>query len=1180
MAINIPSGANVPSLGQSNRFLEDQLKQQVPVVPSLDVTDESIAARQANAMGEIPQNMQSTGSVPAVGYQGEEEDYPSFAASGVKAPTYEPSPFSDVMEGMPSRLMDIRGNEITDPEAIQQMYEEERSRQANLMKPLNKDWTSIKELRDAFPDSAKPTQAGIIQRASKAIGETLADTTVTLRDSNSPTAVQLSAMTRLKSGLNTSTASTANVVNMAGILMSPMISGAASQGNGSVAASEEASDVDFGYDSINDLLRDDGEGPVEMTAVDGAMPRASVAKTYGRLMKKLAQGSALDANNQPLDPSTMPRQDISTEEAGEIGLQAEIDAGHLVEDVSPEGIELVRMAPGFGHERYVTSRAMGKEMNAAMAGQKQRVPVSSKGNLVGASRNIRTGDKKKHKFKNTPEMDETKRIVGSIAKHVGAGKAVIGSLYVNQLLNQLSDPNRSTPLNVLHLFKISQKDANDAYNMFGDDYFMPNSKVPVKELTPEAKSIKDKVADLLKERTDHLNEVALGQAYFTPAWEDYSTHRVYLDPRFNAQRNKYTRAVESFVSPSFQLDPTTEYHTKGVNRETANKFWERIGELSKNKNANLSAKEKELSFLATLGRVLDVGSKVGMKTEQMVFPEMLSLVTPDFIHEAAFIGDALKSIVPTNKGDLLKGFDKIEFGLLEPVQQKALAKVADLATGIGDRETWGYVLQAYVDAADYVNAKRNGTGFNPKVTIAIDANSAGLMFLASDIGNFDILSRVGLIWEYLSDAEFQDTMPEGDPRRYFTDVAKEQSISTTFGPDKVDTSALWKEKLDQFGGIGVKGAGQFNKEFAKKTLLTTGYGKSSAFHVDEARAFLKEYPEFATEMLESAEYNGDSTKLVHDLNDILKNTVRTALQEWQFTTPKKTVATLQMFNRVPHPIGKFGEELSFGRFGSIESGKSVEIKNKNKSKARKINTSITVFDPMAPAKRKGTTDEFGNEVIPGPGTAAINQVGPAFGQYRESVMLSIAARHFNEGKQPADMVPFTPVFDNLILNSQSYPLMLHAINNIALPQVLDWDMVDAFVKDFEKQFGEAVNEVRALGGEVSIGDKGTYKGFLQTLDREYEYFGTELTPREKAFKEFLESDKSGWKPKADRPDQYYISDAQFINTVKQFMNYKHLIFDLKRWNGVTDKTDYKSARKRANSEMHRLAKAGRIYNVT
>lgn len=1180
MPINIPSGAGVPSLNLGNKFLEDQINQQKPVVPSLDITDEAIAARQANAMGEIPQNTQSTGSVGYVPEMGYEEEPQSFAAPGMKAPTYEPSPFSDVMEGLPNKLMDISGNEITDPDVIRNMYEQERSRQAALMKPLNKDWTTIRELRDAFPDSAKPTQAGVIQRASKAIGEALADTTVTLRDSTSPTAVQLSAMTRLKQGLNTSTSSTANVVNMAGILMSPMISGAASQGTGTIASNTEANDVDYGYDSINDLLRDDGEGPVDMTAIEGAIPRTSAAKSYGRLIKKMARGAAIDANNQPIDPSTMPTQDISTEEAGEIGIQADIDAGHLVEDVSADGVELIRMAPGFGHERYMTSRAMGKELNSSMAGQKQRVPVTPKGNLVGASRNIRTGDKKKHKFKNTPEMDETKRIVGSIYKHIGAGKAFIGSLFLNRLISQLANPNDQSGLDVLHLFKIGHKEASDAYNMFGEDYFLPGSKVKVRDLTPDAKSIKDKVTDLLKERDDHINEIGLGQSYVTPAWEDYSTHRVYLDPRFNAQRNKYTRAVESFVSPSFQMDPSTEYHTKGVTRETANKFWERIGELAKNKNSNLSAKELELSFLATLGRVLDVGSQVGMKTEQMVFPEMLSLVTPAFIHEAAFIGDILKSVVPTTKGDLINNIKSVDFSKLNPAQQKALAKVGDLATGIGDRETWGYVLQAYVDAADYVNAKRNNTGFNPKVTVAIDANSAGLMFLASDIGNFDILSRVGLVWEYLSDAEFQDTMPEGDPRRYFTDVAKEQSIATTFGPDKVDIAALWREKLDQFGGVGVKGAGQFNKEFAKKTLLTTGYGKSSAFHVDEAREFLKEYPEFANEMLSSGEYNGDSTKLVHDLNGILKNTVRTALQEWQFTTPKKTVAALQMFNRVPHPIGMLQEELSFGRFGSIESGKSVEIKNKNKSKARKINTSITVFDPMSPAKRKGTTDEFGNEVIPGPGTAAINQVGPAFGQYRESIMLSLSARHFNDGKEPSEMVPFTPVFDNLILNSRAYPLMLYTINNIALPKVLDWDMVDAFIKDFKKQFAEAVTEVRALGGEVSVGDKGVYKGFLQTLDREYGYLDGDLTPRQKAFKQFLESEKSGWKPKSTRPDQYYISDAQFINTVKQFMNYKHLIFELDRWGGTTSKTDYKAARERAIREVHKQAKAGRIYNVT
>jgi len=785
MAINIPSGASVPALGLGNRFLEDQIKQQQPVVPSLDLTEQVFGARQANAMADIPENTQSAASVGYVPEMGYDEEAQSFAAPGVKAPEYTPSPFSDVMEGMPTKLMDARGNEITDPDVIRNMYEQERSNQASLMQPLNKDWTTISELRDAFPDAAKPTQAGTIQRASKMIGETLADTTVTLRDDTSPTAVQLSAMTRLKQGLNTSTASTANVVNMAGILISPMLSGAASAGSGPVMSNAEATDVDYGYDSINDLLRDDGEGSVDMTAIEGGMSRDSVSKYYGRLMKKLARGSSVNENNQPIDPSTMPQQDISTEEAGAIAVQAEIDAGHLVEDVTEDGTEIVRLAPGFGHERYMTSRAMGKSMNTAMAGQKQRVPVTSKGEMVGAARNVRTGDKKKNKFKATPEMAETKRIVGSIYKHIGAGKGYIGSLFLNRLMQQLSNPASSEGLDVLHLFKISSKDANDAFNAYGEDYFKPNSKVKVRELSPEAKAIKDKVTDLIKERDDHINEIALGQPYVTPAWEDYATHRVYLDPRFNAQRNKYTRAAESFVSPTFQLDQSSQYHTQGITRETANNFWNRIGEMAKAKNTNLSPKELELSFLGTLGRVLDVGSQVGMKTEQMLFPEMLSLVTPAFIQEAGFIGSILKSIVPTTKGELLNNIATVDFTKLDPSQQKALAKVGDLATGKGDRETWGYVLQAYVDAADYLEAKRNNTGFNPKVTVAIDANSAGLMFLASDIGDFDILSRVGMVWEYLGDAEFQDTMPEGDPRRYFTDVAKAQSIDLNFGPESL-----------------------------------------------------------------------------------------------------------------------------------------------------------------------------------------------------------------------------------------------------------------------------------------------------------------------------------------------------------------------------------------------------------
>jgi hypothetical protein len=289
-----------------------------------------------------------------------------------------------------------------------------------------------------------------------------------------------------------------------------------------------------------------------------------------------------------------------------------------------------------------------------------------------------------------------------------------------------------------------------------------------------------------------------------------------------------------------------------------------------------------------------------------------------------------------------------------------------------------------------------------------------------------------------------------------------------------------------------------------------------------------------------------------------------------------------MFNRVPHPIGSFNEELSFGRFGSVETGTTIQIQNSTISNKRRIKDSIVKFDPLSAAKRKGTLNEQGEEVIPGPGTAAINQVGPAFGQYRESVMLSDAIRHFNEGKAPAEMLPFTPVFDNLILNSKSYPLMLYTINNISLPKVLEWNMVEKFVEDFQKQSREAYAQLESLGGQVSVGDKGQYKGFLITLDREYGYIkdSEQLTPRQKQFKEFLESEKSGWRPPESRPDQYFISLGQFKNTFGHFLMYKNLPNDIKKWNGVTDKTNYKGARERALKDVKNKARVGQIYGVT
>jgi hypothetical protein len=492
-----------------------------------------------------------------------------------------------------------------------------------------------------------------------------------------------------------------------------------------------------------------------------------------------------------------------------------------------------------------------------------------------------------------------------------------------------------------------------------------------------------------------------------------------------------------------------------------------------------------------------------------------------------------------------------------------------------DRETWGYVLQAYVDASNYLDAKKNNKPFLPKGTVAIDMNSAGRAFLAMDIGEMNVIERVGLLWESADrDGVFDDTQPEGNPRTYFVDVAKKQSIDKAFGLDQREKALKFKELLNKYESRS------FNKSLAKKVLLTTDYGKPLAYHLEEARAFLKDHPDFSNELV--SYYDGNTEAAIKDINEIFKFTLKDVVSEWQFVLPKKMVKVLQMLGRVPHPEGLYGEKMSLGNMTPVETGTTVTIGSG--ANERKVKLTRAMFNPLAAAKPK--TFEDGTVWEPGEGTAAINQIGPLLGQYRESALVIDTMNYINGGKDPAKMMYMLPVFDNFITDATSYPYVLYTANNIIAPKIFDWDIQKPFKDDFEKQLREAFADIQKQG-EIVIDSRSPYRGLFVTLDREYGYIqdSKNLSQAQKEFKEVLENPKSGYVKPSERSGATVLTPAQVTLLVKAAIVY----FDISGQRAAKSNNEGGlnswinrglEKKRKAMEKIKQLAKRGMIYFMT
>jgi hypothetical protein len=1114
-----------------NTQMQDQLRGLGVALPTLpDPVDMGVPPMETPQSGVpmLPQRQQQDVQDYMVPPAGQQEQQPMDEQFSQSPPT--PLDVGNEQWDMP----DLKGN-IIDRGVAAKMHQEEKARQAAYATGIRANYENAQQLESMLPKSINSSNSGKILEASRGLGDALNNTRYTIQsDETGAMPVQdTSALTQVGQSLQRSPVEVANLASMSLSMAMPVVSGATKKDGATAIDSNK--EVDEMLSWGNDIPGVE-TAPVQSLSMHGGVPTDTLAAILGNNAMKIHQMGNVDAQGNALPPKPVG---IKTKELGTTLMQAAIDAGYLF-TTKVDGVEIARINPISGMEFYKASRAMSREIVDAGRGRPQTVPASSSGSYIGGAATIRSGNKMGKVNASVPkEITELLRIEGSIPFTVSPVKTYLEALFVNQA--------------VTAMFPSAGMDTLEAAKNH------PRGKVgqPIKGLTSTLKLmgvsesdmatpkvLKQKATVLTKLVGYHAELVGAGTPVYNTRWTDPTVYRTYVDNEYlNVQRDMNSRAVAGAVVVPRYVNKTA-LHT-GVTPAQSQRIYDGIANKAMNKDTTLTPEQQEYSWLALFGKTMEVGDKIGRDTDSLLIPDLVTLVTPAVLAEAAEVGRVLRSIMPSSKSQIVAAADmRALFDQSIQLNPEQLAVLNNLISS-STKKNWGYKVQAYLDAANYLDAKVNGTAFSPRLTNEIDMSSAGRTFAAMDTGNLDVLSRTGILYAESVDP-MTDTVPEGNPRFFFYQNMIDQGIDKAFTTDKKELADAWRTLLTQFKSPEIA-------EDVKHVLMTTDYGMPASYHQSRARKFIEKNPELAEKLMPL--YDGNKGDIVNDLNNLFKVTLLATTNELQTQLPKDMVATLAMVGRLPMPKGIFGETMSVGGFIYKGDGTYTVLRSGDGSE-RVIEGTRRVASPAAAAKPKMIEKEnhdgsISHELFtPGPGTAAKNQIGPVLGQYRESALMQRIQEHFNGGKKPNEMSFITGVHDNVILNADSF-VQVHAVaNNLLLPDVLDFSLPEALAADLYKQVPEAMAEI---GKEKTIylNKDSKYYGALVTMDTAYSYNksriedGLFVQPHMKEYIKWLESPASGYiPPSADRPETFEMTPAQLVMNIKQYMN--HHLFS---WQG-------------------------------
>jgi hypothetical protein len=1099
-----PGSAIPPALEQGRAAAEEAPFPGSTIPPALEP-----AAEQGQAEATTP----TTTAEDTVGENRLADDAQQASNLGYDPSTREGAPFADAARSSFDAQGGVdRVGRPTTPDELADSVKDDRERDKKAAGIFGMNWRDQRELQDATYGKVTTDDTFAIKEASLHMAQQLAKTTITETTARGP--VTSNAFEKIKDSYGVTPTQLENTLAVAASLVLPIISGATSLGD--QKAQVEAIDM------LNSLVGGDFSLGSRDEMGESRIDKSLTFRMLGAAAHKLLTraNNMVDEAGMPIDQSTLQKGSMNLDGLGTALGNSFLHNSGILTSKGVGADEQILISPLWGHKFYMATKGLQQQFSEAMLSKSTTAPVSDIGRSRTAQRNITA-----HKDRpDVEDLTEVERILGSTPL--------------------LPDLRRSWLAAAMFKMGIDYHNKKEGavnttkHAMIGLPSLPANANE--EQVAAQNKILKTKASIVTKLLKGWAEGVARGVPRFVEHWSDKTVRRMYNKVNdYNMQRHTLARAVIS--APEVVRQWRSNTHNTGVDRATAGKWWDDVGAFLRQERSDYhfkSAHMDEMAFLFSAAHALDIGKfhDSSRETASYTPEDLVRLLTPERMFLFADLGARIEGIIPSEQAQALKDMTDPLKMQLSPSQMKVIQEIIAKA----GRKEWGFFAQAAMDMNAYLTAKNNGGHFVPKMLTAIDMKSAGRTFMAMDIGAAVVLKHVGVDWEYMDNSEYQNVLPSGSPRAYFIQLAQTKGIEHAFKDSDQETKQFWTQILKKYEQ---KYGKEFYDDFGKAVLMTTDYGKAYMFHTDEAIDLMNEWPDFAQEVMDF--HNGDRKKAISGINDVYKGTLESAGDLWQQDAPKTIVKLLSMYNKVPNPKGMFDEDMFIGGFIEQSMGDSLVIDGVDR--ADTVELTKRIYSSLAKARHKGGKDLDGKPLPePGEGTAAINQMGPVMGQYRESALIAMTLLYLNKGKAARDILFSQPVFDNLILSPSSMVQFYYVANNIIAPKVFAWNIQQEFVNNWQKQMAEGRKEVDRKN-KVDIGDKGEYHGVLVAIDRERQYLvdkpRNELTQFQREFMDALEKPGSGFvAPEGDR-SSVIVTAAQHYYLVSALGALKFSMFD-------------------------------------
>jgi len=842
---------------------------------------------------------------------------------------------------------------------------------------------------------------------------------------------------------------------------------------------------------------------------------------------------------------------------GHLVLKMMEDSGRIM-SINKDGRDIIRLTPK-GNESKWASNWLVNDLVDSSRSYSSIVPATGSGELVGPRSKVSHKDKLKPSPKKATgipdEAKEWKRILGSMGKQLPIAKTVIiaslAKLAVAEVKQGKASLDQAEYTGAARLFNLDGKKAVEDASATPED--RRQTKLAFNDLNRSLAYI-----------GKNFNE---GNLRYSTYFLDNSVWRAYdstVDA--NMQGNLVMRAAYSGVSTPMMV---SQGNFTPVSLREITALYDSLRD-NKNYSKKLKGRQAEIGFIVSLAQAMeeDTADKTVHSLATSVTSEKMASwanTGKNLLAAARLITDGGKQQIVAHVSNTENG--NINLEQLPPTVKAALDTILNDSTT--DKKNFGFRIQAYIDAYNYMQAKQAGTAFTSNLTLAIDQNSAGRTMQANDVGNRQVLERVGLLWDY-QDNLLGSSQPLGSPRGLFTTVIGDTAV------DKVFTSsdpAMRRQLRELFLSRNEDKA--FNEDLGKKVLMTTDYGMAMQYHTGSAIKFIEKNPDFAKQLTAITGLSGN--KLALKINSLFGATLAHITNTDQAGYPKKMNRALQMFGKGLVFPGMMGEDVPLGANIREGTGEYTTIKYHN-GDSKRIEKTKSVFSSRGKSKEKNVIayDEEGEEShivhTPGPGTAAVNGIGPLLGQYRESMTTNRTIAAINgpvidskTGKErprkASEMTFAQPVFDNIICNADNYLQMHFYANQIATLETLEWDIQKPIQQNFEKQLREGRDELAQIKGPIIVDNNSKYIGIYDTLDSVYVFLDLEMKaaaeeggkPRfSEKKKEFIQTLKeNGYTYLADRDSNMSFSkehtSQELLNLAKAYLKYSEMAKGFNEW---------------------------------